>query len=74
MVKTEWRIAIIKFLMFLENVSVVLVPITQFIFAFPKYMCDNSVCATKFVNMYIYIYIYKGKVIPLQAWCGPGGG
>jgi len=58
MVKTEWRIAIIKFLMFLENVSVVLVPITQFIFAFPKYMCDNSVCATKFVNMYIYIYIY----------------
>jgi len=23
---------------------------------------------------YKYIYTYKGKVIPLQAQCGPGGG
>jgi len=24
-------------------------------------------------NIYIYIYIYKGKAIPLQAWTGPEG-
>ena len=59
MVKTDWRIPINKFLMFLENVSVVLVPIMQFIFAFPKRMYDNSDHVTNFVNIYIYIYIYK---------------
>ena len=26
------------------------------------------------VACYIYIYIYEGKVIPLQARCGPEGG
>ena len=29
---------------------------------------------TLFYRLYIYIYIYKGKVIPLQARCGPEGG
>ena len=23
--------------------------------------------------MYIYIYIYKGKAVPLEAWSGPEG-
>jgi len=23
--------------------------------------------------LYIYIYIYKGKAVPLQAWSGPEG-
>jgi len=46
--------------MILENMSVVLVPITQFILHSRSVhgMYDNSDRVTNFVNIYIYVYIY----------------
>jgi len=35
-------------------------------YIFAKYVCTH-------VCMYVGIYIYKGKAVPLQAWSGPEG-
>jgi len=37
-------------------------------------MHANDTHINKLIHIYIYIYIYNGKVLPLQARCGPEGG